>query len=216
MSEKDPEAGEPEIEEDERRRREDSEMVDLQESWKKKVISEHLVYIRGTEIVFFEFQELIRELADRFRQQVDPTTGKFKVVLTKFIEDWLLRRLQSFVKFSIPTIKPQNDAARQWPESVKDVEIKAMLVEKQRLQKEAKALAEARALKEAELVLMRQEDVPALDLKEVEELKRKKLEQEENERRAKEAADEQALSDHEDSEDDDEDESDAGSDDVSN
>jgi hypothetical protein len=146
MSEKDPEAGEPEIEEDERRRREESEMVDLEESWKKKVISEHLVYIRGTEIVFFEFQELIRELADRFRQQVDPTTGKFKVVLTKFIEDWLLRRLQSFVKFNIPTIKPQNDAARQWPESVKDVEIKAMLVEKQRLQKEAKTLAEARAL----------------------------------------------------------------------
>jgi len=31
------------------------------------VISEHLVYIRGSEIVFFEFVEIIIELADRFR-----------------------------------------------------------------------------------------------------------------------------------------------------
>jgi hypothetical protein len=175
-SEKDPEAGDPEIEEDTRRHREESELVDLKETWRKKIISEHLVYVRGTEIVFFEFLELIRELADRFRAQVDPTTGKFKVVLTKFIEDWLLKRLQSFVKFSIPTVKTKTDTARLWPESVKDVEIKAMLVEKQRLKKEQERLAAERALQDAELVLMRQEDIPALDLKEVEELRRKKME----------------------------------------
>jgi len=52
--------------------------------------------------------------------------------LTKFIQDWLLRRLQSFVKFKIPTVKVQNDATRQWPDSAKDVEIKALLIQKQR------------------------------------------------------------------------------------
>merc|ERR1712147_418132 len=120
-------------------------MPKLMEDWRKQTISEHLVYIKGTEIVFFEFIEIVLDLANTFRQQVDPSTGKFKVILTKFIEDWLLRRLQSFVKFNIPTVKAQNDAARQWPESVKDVEIKAMLVEKQRAKKEAERLAAERA-----------------------------------------------------------------------
>jgi hypothetical protein len=38
-------------------------------------------------------------LAVKLREQVDPKTGKLKVVLTTFIEDWLMRRLSSFVKF---------------------------------------------------------------------------------------------------------------------
>lgn len=66
------------------------------------------------------------------RSQVDPTTGKLRVVLTKFIEEWLLRRLQSFVKFQIPTRKVQTDAARQWPESATDAEIRASRAEVER------------------------------------------------------------------------------------
>ena len=49
-----------------------------------------------------------------------------KVVLTKFIEDWILPRLSSFVKFKIPTSKLKADAARSWPESHKDLEIKTI------------------------------------------------------------------------------------------
>jgi hypothetical protein len=87
-------------------------MPQVAEDWRKQVISEHLVYVKGTEIVFFEFIEIILDLANTFRQQVDPSTGKFKVILNKFIDDWLLRRLKSFVKFSIPAVTEKADAAR--------------------------------------------------------------------------------------------------------
>ena len=81
----DPEANEPEIDDAVRQEREEVEMVKLEEDWRKQVISEHLVYIKGSEIVFFEFMEIIIDLADYFRNQVDPSTGKFRVILTKFI-----------------------------------------------------------------------------------------------------------------------------------
>ena len=125
---------EPEIQDDVRRERVETETVALQSSWRKKVISEHLILIKGVEIVFFEFKEIILGLAHKLRQQVDPTTGKLRVVLTKFIEEWLLRRLNSFVKFNIPTRKVQADAARQWPESATDAEIRASRAEVERAQ----------------------------------------------------------------------------------
>ncbi len=84
---------EPEMADEVKRERVETETVELAASWRKKVISEHLIYIKGVEIVFFEFKEIILALANKLRQQVDPTTGKLRVVLTKFIEEWLLRRL---------------------------------------------------------------------------------------------------------------------------
>ena len=166
-------ADDPEIEEDTRRSREESEMPKLMEDWRKQAISEHLVYIKGTEIVFFEFIEIILDLANTFRQQVDPSTGKFKVILTKFIEDWLLRRLQSSVKFSIPTTVDKADAARQWPESEKDVEIKALLVLKKKNEEERRIKEADMAREAAELALMHEQDTPALDMKEIEAIRRK-------------------------------------------
>ena len=69
------------------------------EQWRSDTISSHLIYIKGVEIIFFEFKEIVLALAVKLREQVDPKTGKLKVVLTTFIEDWLMRRLSSFVKF---------------------------------------------------------------------------------------------------------------------
>ena len=54
---------EPEMDDDTRRERIESETVDLQGSWRKKVISEHIIFIKGVEIVFFEFKEIILALA---------------------------------------------------------------------------------------------------------------------------------------------------------
>lgn len=68
--------------------------------------------MKGVEIVFFEFKEIMLTFAVLLREKIDPKTGKLKVVLTKFIEDWILPRLQSFVKFKIPTSKMKADAAR--------------------------------------------------------------------------------------------------------
>lgn len=103
-----------------------------------------MIYIKGVEIVFFEFKEIILALAVKLREQVDPKTGKLKVVLTKFIEDWLLRRLSSFVKFNIPTSKAKADAARQWPESAKDLEIKALTLDQRKEEEELKRREEER------------------------------------------------------------------------
>jgi len=57
----------PEIDEEQRRAREEAELPQVMEDWRKQVISEHLVYIKGTEIVFFEFIEIILDLANTFR-----------------------------------------------------------------------------------------------------------------------------------------------------
>ena len=127
-------AEEAEMADEVKRERIETETVELASSWRKKVISEHLIYIKGVEIVFFEFKEIVLALANKLRQQIDPTTGKLRVVLTKFIEEWLLRRLQSFVKFQIPTRKTQTDATRQWPESTTDAEIRASRAEVERVQ----------------------------------------------------------------------------------
>jgi hypothetical protein len=47
------------------------------------------------------------------------------VVLKKFIEEWLLKRLTSFVKFKIPPGPVRGkEASRVWPASEKDKAIK--------------------------------------------------------------------------------------------
>mmetsp|Transcript_4191 Transcript_4191/g.5578 ORF Transcript_4191/g.5578 Transcript_4191/m.5578 type:complete len:293 (+) Transcript_4191:1606-2484(+) len=123
---------EPEMEEEVKKERIEKETEQLAVFWRKKVISEHIIYLKGVEVVFFEFKEIILSLANKLRQQVDPTTGKLRVVLTKFIEEWLMRRLSSFIKFSIPTRKTQADAPRKWPESTTDAEIRASRAEVER------------------------------------------------------------------------------------
>lgn len=125
---------EPEMADEVRKERTETETVEMGVTWRKKVISEHLILIKGVELVYFEFKEIILALANKLRQQVDPTTGKLRVILTKFIEEWLLRRLQSFVKFAIPTRKAQTDGSRQWPESVTDAAIRAGRAEVERVQ----------------------------------------------------------------------------------
>lgn len=204
---------EPEMADEVKRERVETETVELAASWRKKVISEHLIYIKGVEIVFFEFKEIILALANKLRQQVDPTTGKLRVVLTKFIEEWLLRRLQSFVKFQIPTRKAQTDATRQWPESVTDAEIRASRAEVERGQQVERQKQLEREQQELELKMMAEEDVPAMDQKEIDEIQRKKHEQEEADRRAREAEEENEEDDDDDDSDEDEEGDDHGSED---
>jgi hypothetical protein len=53
------------------------------------------------------------------------------VVLKKFIEEWLLRRLTSFVKFKIPANSVKGkEASRTGPQSEKDAIILEKLAEK--------------------------------------------------------------------------------------
>ena len=77
-----------------------------------------MVFVRGVEIVYFEFKELILDIAMKLRDFVDPKTGKSRVILTKFIEDFILQKLNPYIKFNIQPGKSGSGAARVWPESI--------------------------------------------------------------------------------------------------
>mmetsp|Transcript_95624 Transcript_95624/g.131501 ORF Transcript_95624/g.131501 Transcript_95624/m.131501 type:complete len:90 (+) Transcript_95624:2104-2373(+) len=89
-----------------------------------------MINLKGAEIVFFEFKEILLELTIRLRDEIDPKTGRIRIILTKFFDDWLLKRLQPYIKFNIPTIQAKSNNTRQWPESEKDVQIKVKMLEK--------------------------------------------------------------------------------------
>jgi hypothetical protein len=69
--------------------------------------------------------EILFEMAKTLKDKIEPKTGKMTVVLKKFIEEWLLKRLTSFVKFKISPVPIRGkEASRSWPESQKDVIIR--------------------------------------------------------------------------------------------
>jgi hypothetical protein len=176
-------------------------MHDAYEKWRKQIVSQHLVFVRGVEVVFFEFKEILLDIALKIRDFIDPKTGKIKVVLTKFIEDFILKSLNPYLKFNIQPGKGGSGAARVWPESQKDKEIKVKLEERRRKEEEERKRQEEIERQERELERMREEDSPALDWKQVEEMRRKLIEEEEARRRAAEAEEE----DEEEEEDEDDD-----------
>ena len=88
-----------EMTEEERKHREDEETAVAMKDWHDTVLSQHIMFAKGAEIIFSEFREIIVEIAIRLKDKVDPTTGKKTVIVQKFVEDWFLRRLNSFVKF---------------------------------------------------------------------------------------------------------------------
>lgn len=57
------------------------------------MLSQHIMFAKGAEIIFAEFKEIIVEMANKLKDKIDPTTGKKTVILQKFVEDWFLRRL---------------------------------------------------------------------------------------------------------------------------
>lgn len=59
---------EPEMVDEERRSRVESETVTLRAQWREDCISKHVVFARGTEFVYFEFKEIVLALAVRLRE----------------------------------------------------------------------------------------------------------------------------------------------------
>jgi hypothetical protein len=108
--------------EEEVRERTEQETAEMHSDWVERTIAEHIMWIKGAEILYFEFKEILFDMAKKLKDQVEPKTGKMTVVLKKFIEEWLLRRLTSFVKFKIPANPVKGkEASRNWPQSEKDV-----------------------------------------------------------------------------------------------
>ena len=178
------------------RERTAAESAELYEPWVERTIAEHTLFIKGSEVMFFEFKEILFDVARKLKDQVEPKTGKMTVVLQKFIEEWLLRRLLAFVKFEIPPVPVRGkEASRTWPESDKDVAIREKK-EQIRLEQEAARAAAAEAERiAAEERAAAQEAEPEMDPAELEEQRRKQAEEEEAARIAREAAEEAALAD---------------------
>ena len=65
------------------------------------MLSEHLVYIKGIELVYFEFKELLLELALRMKDHIDTNPGKLRALVKKFLDDLFLRRLSPYIRFNI-------------------------------------------------------------------------------------------------------------------
>jgi hypothetical protein len=57
--------------------------------------------VRGVEIVYFEFREILLDVAMKLREHIDNKTGKSRIVLTKFIEEFILKKLNPYIKFNI-------------------------------------------------------------------------------------------------------------------
>ena len=131
-----------EISDDERKEREASETADCHVKWEQETISQHLMFIKGAEVIFQEFKEIIYELACRLREKIDPKTGKLILILRKFVEDWLLKRLNAIIRFKIPAYSiAGKEATRTWPESEKD----ALINEERRKLEAAREAARIRA-----------------------------------------------------------------------
>jgi hypothetical protein len=98
-------------------------------------------------LVYFEFKELLLELALRLKTHVEAAPGKLKSLLKKFLDDLFLKRLKPYIKFSLTQANGGSSkgnagaaAQRAWPESAKDQTIKVILAEKKKKEAEAHRL----------------------------------------------------------------------------
>jgi hypothetical protein len=76
----------------------------------------------------------------KMRDIIDPKTGRSKVIIAKFIEDFMLKKLNPYIKFNIKPGKAGSGAVRVWPESQKDKEIKVKMEEKYKKEKEERKI----------------------------------------------------------------------------
>jgi len=90
------------------------------------------------------------DLALKLKDIVDSRTTKKRVLLRKFLEEFIFKKLNPYLKYNIQSGKASN-AARVWPESIKDKDIKEKIAEKKRKEEEERKKDEERKRVEQEL-----------------------------------------------------------------
>jgi len=147
-----------ELDEEAKKAKDEAELEQLHSDWSKQVLSGHLVYIKGVELVFFEFKELLLELAMRLKEFIEFTPGKYRSMVKKFLDDLFLKRLKPYIKSissKAPDVEEGAEVAttkdRTWPESEKDKKIKVIMEERAKAEAEKKKIAEEKRLQEGEL-----------------------------------------------------------------
>jgi hypothetical protein len=53
--------------EEEVRERTEQEMSEMQHDWIERTIAEHIMWIKGSEIVYFEFKEILFDMAKKLK-----------------------------------------------------------------------------------------------------------------------------------------------------
>ena len=118
------------------------------------MISEHLIYIKGVELLYHEYKELLLELALRMKEKIDSAPGKLRALVRKFLDDHFLKRLQPYIKFTTEKKESKDQAqsaSRAWPESEKDEAIKVVMEERRKQEEEAQRIREEEAARQAEI-----------------------------------------------------------------
>lgn len=155
------------------------------------MLSEHLVYIKGVELVYYEFKELLLEIAMRLKEMLDVPAAKPRSLVKKFFDDLFLKRLNPYIKFNLSKTaeKPPVVVAttRAWPESAKDQAIKEILEEKRKKDAEEARLKAEEDARLAELEAQAQAEA-AEEVQPAEEELAKAAAEEEAAKKAQEAA----------------------------
>lgn len=125
-------------------------------NWKASILSAHLLYIKGVELVYHEFKELLLELALRLKDKVDAAPGKLRSLVKKFLDELFLKRLRPLIKFDMGhKVSGSNGApslgTRSWPESQKDQTIKEIMEVRRKEEEEEKKKRDEEAARQAEL-----------------------------------------------------------------
>jgi hypothetical protein len=118
-----------------------------------KLTNRYYMHIKGSELILFEFKEILLEISTLLRLKIDPdATIQVRSLLKKFIEDTLIKRNNAFKDPEI--VKPKTQPAeRKWPDSNKD-----RLIQERR---------ETERIRQAEEKKKKQEEVSVSDLSEV-------------------------------------------------
>merc|ERR1711974_53906 len=95
----------------------DPKLVALEQDWKQDIINEHMVFITGIEVTYQEFKEILLELALKLQDQIDSQPGKLKSLMKKFLDDYFLKRLRPYIKFttSKTPVVAEEKPVRKWP-----------------------------------------------------------------------------------------------------
>jgi hypothetical protein len=131
-----------------KRFQEDDEVRHARAKFRKHILCEHLILLRGVELTYFEFKEILMELAlvKLPRDLVDPKkTGKTKGMITRFLEEHFLKRLGALIRRARNA--PVNEVPvtmRTWPETEKDRLIRLKLEERRRKEEEERLAKEER------------------------------------------------------------------------
>lgn len=137
--------------------RAEAERQEIRAAWEKQLISAHLVYIKGVELVFYEFKELLLELANQIAHNTQTfVAGKPRTMLKRFLDEHFLKRLIPYIRYYRNKAAEENGtqgaagAKRTWPESEKDRKIREFKEEQKRREAELQAKKEEEAANNAD------------------------------------------------------------------